>query len=204
MNIKSIILSAAISLSLLLSGCAAPALTEQSGKKVEATNNDSVITFYRTPNIFAMFERPVIIEKTNSDIILIGTLDTNTKLQYKTTPGKHYFGIITKEYAQILTANLDSGKSYYSHSVPWMGILHYNLKLIPDREAESLNAILETSKTKNSTLTQQGREWFSENKEKLQDTINSVFSSYEEDEQYTIFPEDGHIFSMDPNITIYK
>ena len=204
MSLRSFILCASTSLFLFLSGCAAPSLMSQSNERAKSAPNGSVVTFYRTPNIFAAFERPILVEKTNSDLILIGTLDADTKIQYPTTPRKHYFRIITKEYIHIMSANLDAGKSYYSHTVPWFGILHYNLKLIHEREEESLNTIAMTSTIKNNSVTTDGEKWFNKNKQKFISALDSALSNFDEVEEYTLFPEDGHPFSMDPNIVVVK
>ena len=190
-----------VSSCLLLTGCVAPQLTETAAN-VTVNAQQSVITFYRPFSMMGLIERPVILEKTEDDIILLGTLDQNSKIQHPIAPGKHIFCLLTRDYSHILIANVLQGKSYYSYTAPRVGLVHWNFKLIPKRSYEVLESVVEVSKMKSFRLHASSVDWFNEHKQEITNTINSALENYNEDEDFTIYPEDGENLSLDPNIIV--
>lgn len=95
-----------------------------------------------------------LFDVTDDEPKFVGIISNDTKIAYKTVPGKHLFMITSKE-AEFMKAELGNGKTYFSIITPHMGLL---------KEGFSMRPIRGDGTTKYNTSTEKFRRWLDKTK----------------------------------------
>ncbi|MDR2099831.1 MAG: hypothetical protein LBP40_03260 [Campylobacteraceae bacterium] len=116
---------------LFFGGCASkymqPANLSEADMKL--TQNESAIIFLRPTILGGAIQAP-IAEFIDNDLKFVAIVSAKSKVFYKTTPGKHFF-VVGGEGSNLLEAELEGGKTYYSYVNPYMGFAKASFKFEP-------------------------------------------------------------------------
>ena len=185
-----------------LTGCASnPMMVAPQQELQTPSTNESQVIFMRSSFVGSAISAS-LYEVTNDKIIFIGVIANNTKLSYKTTPGKHTFMVVS-EAADFMESNLNSGKNYYSIVTPRMGIWKARFSLWPiknDPEAEfhtqtsDFNDWVTSTKLVNNT--NESRAWYEGNKDSVKQKYQEYWPEWQSKTnadllKRTLSPQDG-------------
>jgi len=127
--------------------------------------NQAAIVFFRDTSFGGAIQAP-IVESLDKDLAFVGILSANTKLLYKTAPGKHIF-IVGGEDSNMLEADLAPQKFYYVRVSPKIGLWKARFVFEPVTAAdEKLQKAL--SGCTWTTAGASAQTWFNDNKNSLQ------------------------------------
>ena len=98
---------------------------------VDSVEGESTIVFMRSSFVGAAIKTS-IYEITDDKTIFIGIMKNKTKINYKTTAGKHTFMVVS-EAAYFMKAEVMVGKTYYSMLTPRTGAWKARFSMIPIR-----------------------------------------------------------------------
>ena len=98
---------------------------------VDSIESESTIVFMRSSFVGAAIKTS-IYEVTDDKTIFIGIMKNKTKINYKTTAGKHTFMVVS-EAADFMKAEVMAGKTYYSMLTPRTGAWKARFSMIPIR-----------------------------------------------------------------------
>lgn len=168
-----------LSLALLVVGCASNPMLVATNQTVSIVEQDkSQVVFMRSSFVGGAINSS-IYDVTSGVPEFIGIVANDTKIAYKTTPGKHIFMVVS-EAADFMEANIKAGKTYYSLVTPRMGFWKARFSLWPIKNDANAEYNLDSKDFKswymNTKLVENSDKsnlWFSKNK-------NSVASKYAE------------------------
>ena len=193
--------TAAIAVSLLLSGCASGLMREAPGEPAAGPAPDKArVVFMRTSFVAGAIGCDMF-EVVNGDLRFIGQLPMGGKIAYDTTPGDKVF-MAYGTAADFMLGKLQGGKTYYSIVRPNWGTGGF--APTPIRRASSADEPTLDGKeftewnagTKRLVPNEEAQAWFRDNKARLQ----SIYAEYwrrfqtktdEEKHFRTLLPEDG-------------
>lgn len=89
----------------------------------------ATVVFMRSSMVGAAIKTS-IYEVTNQETIFIGIMKNKTKINYKTSPGKHTFMVVS-EAADFMEADVVADKTYYSMITPRPGAWKARFSMIP-------------------------------------------------------------------------
>lgn len=116
---KLIIRIFALSL-LALAGCASTSMEVIPQQVIQpAKANESQIVFMRSSLISSVLSAS-LYEVRGDRIEFLGMLNNDTKIAIKTTPGEHFYMLVSNA-ADFLAADLAPGKTYYAVATPRIG-----------------------------------------------------------------------------------
>lgn len=105
---------------LMMVGCASVPMDVIQNQNLHTTGaNESQIVFMRS-NLVSSLLTASLYEIRGDKIEFLGILSDSTKIALKTTPGEHFYMVVSKA-ADFLRANLSPGKTYYSIVTPRIG-----------------------------------------------------------------------------------
>ncbi|MDR2081498.1 MAG: hypothetical protein LBP54_06380 [Campylobacteraceae bacterium] len=93
------------------------------------SQNESAIVFLRPTFLGAAVQAP-IAEFIDNDLKFVAIVSAKSKVFYKTTPGKHFF-VVGGEGSNLLEADFEGGKIYYSYISPHMGFIKARFEFEP-------------------------------------------------------------------------
>ncbi|MDR2342168.1 MAG: hypothetical protein LBD84_03890 [Campylobacteraceae bacterium] len=179
---------------LFFSGCTSKYMQSVNLSKadMELSKNESAIVFFR-PTYFGGGVQAPIAEFMDNDLKFVAIVSAKSKVFYKTTPGKHFF-VVGGENGNLLEADFEGGKTYYSYIEPRFGFLKARFVFepvknskIPVRDLQSCKWI--ASKPNESAV------WFDNSKKSMQRKYENAFEKHQKTNpanQKIIKSEYGH------------
>lgn len=120
----------ALSVAILLQGCASSAMIPQPQAPELAQGNARVV-FMRSSFVGSAISASLYEVKDN-ETVLVGIIDNASKLAFDVVPGHHTFMVVS-EAADFMEADLSADKTYYSLITPRMGAWKARFSLWPIR-----------------------------------------------------------------------
>ncbi len=146
---------------------------------VDSIENESTIVFMRSSFVGAAIKTS-IYEVTDDKTIFIGIMKNKTKINYKTTAGKHTFMVVS-EAADFMKAEVMTGKTYYSMLTPRTGAWKARFSMIPIRNDGTTEFNTDSEKfekwkkkTKVVVMNEKSEAWY----EKHKDSVEEKRSKY--------------------------
>lgn len=156
---------------LLMGGCAAisPRMSPMPAQEIsiKPQSGESIVIFIR-PSLYGGAVQATAFDITDGDNKFIGIVSAQTKVVYKTKPGRRMFMIIG-ESADFLEANLGPQKTYYVLVRPRMGWWKARFSLSPIRKADQAGKEFQDWLTKCQFManTDASYQWARENEESI-------------------------------------
>ena len=146
---------------------------------VDSIESESTIVFMRSSFVGAAIKTS-IYEVTDDKTIFIGIMKNKTKINYKTTAGKHTFMVVS-EAADFMKAEVMTGKTYYSMLTPRTGAWKARFSMIPIRNDGTTEFNTDSEKfekwkkkTKVVVMNEKSEAWY----EKHKDSVEEKRSKY--------------------------
>jgi hypothetical protein len=195
---KALILAFAIFVATVFSGCAGksdymqPAVLSQADTAL--TQDEAAIVFFR-PSTFGFLIQAPIAEFADGELKLVSIVSAKSKVFYKTTIGKHFF-IVGGEGNELLEADIEGGKTYYSYIQPQLGLVkaRFAFKPVTDIALKSQDFLDDLNACTWHTNKPEAQAWFFENKESMLNKYQSALTKHQEAEpkdKKIILPEYG-------------
>ena len=189
-------------LALLLTGCASTSMKVAEKQMVTKPGAEEAQVVFMRSAFLAQAITGSLYEVKGEELEFIGLIANNTKIVYKTTPGKHRFMVIG-ESADFLEADLVAGKTYHALVTPRMGVWSARFSLWPmsnraDAEhkvnSEEFDKVFSNSKL--VELNPESEAWFAKAKGDVQKKKDKYILEWEKKSasalaKRTLQPDDG-------------
>ena len=141
---------------------------------VDSIEGESTIVFMRSSFVGAAIKTS-IYEITDGKTIFIGIMKNKTKINYKTTAGKHTFMVVS-EAADFMKAEVMAGKTYYSMLTPRTGAWKARFSMIPIRNDGTTEFNTDSKKfekwkkkTKVVVMNEKSEAWYEKHKDSVEE-----------------------------------
>jgi hypothetical protein len=188
--------AAAVTASLLLSGCGGALMRDAPSQEVTRASSDKAKIVFMRSSMVAAAIGCELFEVVNGDLRLIGQLPTGNKVAYETTPGKKVF-MAYGTAADFMLADLAPGKTYYAIVRPNWGTGGFAPTPIRAQDLKSSEAQGWVTGTKLIEADPKAVDaWLTENKQRMQGIYADYWSRFErkspvEKAERTMNPQDG-------------
>jgi hypothetical protein len=188
--------AAAVTASLLLSGCGGALMRDAPSQEVTRASSDKAKIVFMRSSMVAAAIGCELFEVVNGDLRLIGQLPTGNKVAYETTPGKKVF-MAYGTAADFMLADLAPGKTYYAIVRPNWGTGGFAPTPIRAQDLKSSEAQGWVTGTKLIEADPKAVDaWLTENKQRMQGIYADYWSRFErksvvEKAERTLNPQDG-------------
>ncbi|MDR0408217.1 MAG: hypothetical protein LBH45_04845 [Campylobacteraceae bacterium] len=125
---------------LFLDGCTSNHMqsVNLSESDMKLAQNESAIIFLRPTILGGAIQAP-IAEFVDNNLKFVAIISAKTKVFYKTTSGKHFF-VVGGESSNLLEADFEGGKTYYSYIEPYMGFAKARFEFEPVKNGARLSS----------------------------------------------------------------
>ena len=144
-----------------------------SGISIAADESETTVVFLRSSMVGSAI-KATVYEVTDGETKFLGILKNNRRIDFKTTPGKHTFMVVS-EAADFMEANLLEGKTYYSIVIPRMGGWKARFSMYPVRNdgttkfnTDRKNFSKWLKKTKPSMIDAKALAWYEKRKKGIE------------------------------------
>jgi hypothetical protein len=155
---------------LFFAGCASNPMNVTKNTEVSPTSADEAQVVFMRSSFLGSAINASLFDVTHGEPVFIGIIANDTKVPYKTTPGKHTFMVVS-EAADFLEADIVAGKNYYSIVTPRMGAWKARFSLWPisnDPAAKFTTGSKDFSEWQEETFiaetTEKANAWYQKNK----------------------------------------
>jgi hypothetical protein len=156
--------------------------------------SESLVVFMRPTEAFACCQASVFELREEASDKLVGIIGPDTKVAYKTEPGKHFF-MVVGENASFMRAELAPGKTYYVRIYAYAGQTKTRFDLRPVRPAEFesgwFRRLREAQLIEN---TSESQAWADDHRDELQGKKAErlrIWLATMDDASAALHPEDG-------------
>jgi len=141
---------------------------------INSFEEESMVVFMRSSFVGAAVKAS-IYEIRDGETIFIGIMKNKTKINYKTSAGKHTFMVVS-EAADFMDAELEEGKTYYSMITSRAGAWKTRFSMKPIRNDGTTDLNTESKKfekwkkkTKVVLMDEKSKTWYEEHKESVEE-----------------------------------
>ena len=134
-----------------------------------ASEEEATIVFMRSSLVGGAIKAS-IYEVIDDETVFIGIMKNKTKINYKTSAGKHTFMVVS-EAADFMEADVVAGKTYYAMVTPRTGAWKARFSIIPVRNGGSTDFSIDSKKfgkwkkkTKLAAPDDKARAWYEDHK----------------------------------------
>lgn len=179
-----------------LTGCASDLMQPAEPESMTTTlaPNEAAIVFFRSSFVGGAVQAPVV-DATNGKLKYIGIVSSGTKIRHKTTPGKHQY-LVGGESSELLEADLEGGKTYYTYISPRIGLMKARFVFVPvtkeDQVTDSFKSDLAGCAWHSSKP--EGESWFQENRPDMESKYGEALEQHRSappEEKKIIRAQDG-------------
>ncbi|RLA50751.1 MAG: hypothetical protein DRQ98_12435 [Gammaproteobacteria bacterium] len=150
---------------------------------VDSIESESTIVFMRSSFVGAGIKTS-IYEVTDDKTIFIGIMKNKTKINYKTTAGKHTFMVVS-EAADFMKAEVMTGKTYYSMLTPRTGAWKARFSMIPIRNDGTTEFNTDSEKfekwkkkTKVVVMNEKSEAWYEKHKDSVEEKRSKYWAKW--------------------------
>jgi hypothetical protein len=155
--------------------------------------NETVIVFFRATSFGGAVQAPVIEASEDGALSYVAVISAGKKYLHRTTPGKHLY-IVGGESSEMLEADMEGGKTYYTYVSPRMGIWKARFVFVPVSNTSSEEFKKDVAWCNWVQNTPDGQAWFLDNLPSLQSKYAEALKKHQEatpDKRKTLKPEHG-------------
>ena len=156
-------------------------------------SNETVIVFFRSSFFGGAVQAPIIEVSEDGKMSFVAIMSSGTKYLHRTTPGKHLY-VVGGESSELLEANMERGKTYYTYISPRLGFMKARFVFVPVPDTADKSFIKDLASCNWVLSTPGGEKWFQDNLKSLQSKATEALKEYQEakpERRKTIKPEYG-------------
>lgn len=181
----------------LLNGCASSLMSP--AEQTEISSDKAVITFYRTASFGGAIQAPIARESA-AGFEFVGVSSKDTRIEDVVTPGKYTY-VVGGESSNMMTAEVEAGKSYYAIVEPAMGWLKARFHLLVQRGEDWLKASRKASTLQLVKINEEGRSWWTKNQNSMASKLYNAKEDFnQEDTRKVMKPADGQTITDDESL----
>lgn len=159
---------------------------------MELSGDEAAIVFFRSTYFGGGAQAP-IAEFIDNDLKFVAILSAKSKVFYKTTPGKHFF-VVGGESGNLLEADFEGGKTYYSSVKLRPGVLKARFVFGPVENGRIPHGDLQSYKWI-ANKPNESAVWFNNSKKSMWQKYENAFEKHQRarsENKKIIRPEYGY------------